>query len=146
MATASPINSNQSLQYFRKMSTSPIASVPSPDDYLIYILDMQSYLVADQFIIRKVDEKKRFDMNTEKNKIISVDTFSDCQITLENMKQSAQRFGNSEVIELPNKNEHDIYDLGYNQNDSSIGKDQVDDQLEKLLNEIDEFENELVCN
>ncbi|CAF2209069.1 unnamed protein product [Rotaria magnacalcarata] len=157
MATVSPINSNQSLQYFRKMSTSPIASVPSPDDYLIYILDMQSYLVADQFIIRKVDEKKRlhyfsitkctleksfllvnirFDMNTEKNKIISVDTFSDCQITLENMKQSAQRFGNSEVIELPNKNEHDIYDLGYNQNDSSIGKDQVDDQLEKLLNEI----------
>ncbi|CAM4806071.1 unnamed protein product [Rotaria magnacalcarata] len=51
--------------------------------------------------------------------IISTDTFSDC-----------------EVIELPNKNEHDIYDLGYNQNDSSIGKDQVDDQLEKLLNEI----------
>ncbi|CAF2144220.1 unnamed protein product [Rotaria magnacalcarata] len=108
MATASPINSNQSLQYFRKMSTSPIASVPSPDDYLIYILDMQSYLVADQFIIRKVDEKKRH--------IIC--------------------FVLGEVIELPNKNEHDIYDLGYNQNDSSIGKDQVDDQLEKLLNEI----------
>ncbi|CAF5222243.1 unnamed protein product [Rotaria magnacalcarata] len=75
-------------------------------------------------------------MNTEKNNIISVDTFSDCQITLENMKQSAQRFGNSEVIELPNQNEHANYDLGYNQNGSSIGKNQVDDQLEKLLNEI----------